>query len=177
MYAKVDPLSNKIRIISDTPVSKTQLDVYHQDVLLGYFNTAGTGTFTKPLLFASTATNEGTKYIFTIDPDDIGMTDYFDDYLYHFILSNAGSSADELFGVIVSRGIDCCMEKALKAALEQCSGCDAVTSTENQLDIIATVKAYLDGGRAAIRAKQKTTALCAMKVIDSFCSDCGCYGS
>lgn len=176
MYAVVDQSYQKIYLVSDTAVTKTQLDVYHKNVLIGYFNTAGTGDFTKPLVFASTATSLGTKYIFTIEPADIGMTTYFDDYLYHFILSNAGSSPEDLFGTIVDRGIMCCMTKALEASIAECGGCDAVTSTDAQLAKINAMHAYLIGAKAAIRMKSVTTAMCALAVIEANCDDCGCYG-
>lgn len=178
MYAVVDPSYKKIYIVSDTAVSKTNLNVYHQNVLIGNFNTVDSaGTFDKQLSFSATTTSYGTKYIFTFTPEDIGMDTYFDDYLYHFILSNDGSSAEPLFGTVVDRGIMCCMAKAMEASIAECGGCDAATTASTELDKIATVKAYLDGAKAAIRMKSVSTALCALKVIDSYCADCGCYGS
>lgn len=180
MYAVVDPSYKKIYLISDTAVSSAslnQLDVYHQNIKIGYFNTAGNGSFTKALSFGSITTSYGTRYIFTITPEDIGMDTYFDDYLYHFILSNAGLSAQALFGTVVDRGIMCCMTKAMEASITECGGCDAASTASDELDKIATVKAYLDGAKAAIRMKSVSTALCALKVIDSYCADCGCYGS
>lgn len=177
MYAVVDQQYDKIYLISDTLVTETQLDVYHQNVKIGYFNTSGTGSFTKQLSFASTMTSYGGKYIFTIVPSDLGMDTWFDDYLYHFVLSNAGSAPKPLFGLVYDRNIMCCMAKAMEKAQVECGNCDAVSSAAKELDTIATVKAYLDGAKAAIRMKSVNTALCALKVIDSFCSDCGCYGS
>lgn len=179
MYAVVDPLYNKMYLISDTEVSPTlnQLDVYHQNVYIGTFNIAGTGSFSKVLSFSDTLTSYGNKYIFTFTPEDIGMSVHFDDYLYHFILSNSGTSPNPLFGTVVDRGIMCCMAKAMESVLAECAGCDAAKLASQQLDKIATVKSYLDGAKAAIRMKSVSTALCALKVIDSYCSDCGCYGS
>lgn len=152
-----------IYIVADSDLTSNPLTVYHNSVEVGIFRDVPTPTdFTTALLYVSTLTSLGTRYIFSFQTDDIGLTadERFEDGIWHFSTTDGGSTA--LFGVLFEYGINCCIAKHLPAQ------CENYTIAADVL----YAKAMLESAKASLDVGDMDGAVCKFKMVKIYCDGC-----
>jgi hypothetical protein len=167
--------NSAIHLISDVSAPQSsgntnvnQVNVYKNNVLIGYFTDGGLtlpDEFAKELAFDPTLTTVGNRYIFTVTPQDINQEGpYFEDGVYSFILSDSGNFNLQPIGEVIDREIRCCMGSYL---IGKDSNCD-YASFKN----VNVSSALLEGARASMLIGDVKAATCQFETVESECKGC-----